>query len=692
MRRSVWFVPLVLSLAAGCARGPNVGSEQLPLRRVVIYRNGVGYFERAGVVDDERVTFEMRQRMVGDFLASLAIVERGGSSVRSASFPLQVEETQTPGPGNGGPWPEPPRPEPRPSPWQKDYRPLPRPDEPPQKPADSNAMREVVLHLDGGEHDLAIGYLAETPVWRPSYRVVVFPDGSADLQAWGIVQNLSGEDWTNVQLSLVAGAPLAFQSTLGTPIVPERPVVSDEGEIIAAMPTGVTSLDSRDDGEVERVGPDEAPPPAAPAMAEADGAADQAADEEAEVAETQQRYEVGKRYSRRAAPKSGAGMGLSGIGAGGGGRAAAQPSASAPSAAPKPMPPPAPPSPPRRLSDLAAIAVESGTTRYDIPKAVTVPNESATMVMLTSQRVPGATVFLFAPDPGVAPSAMHPFRVARFTNATPGLLERGPIAVFERGSFLGQGLLEPLPPRATATVPFALERSVAITTDRRDDYQGARLHRIEAAQLWIEQDQVQRTIYKIDHGGDKPAKLLVKHPRNPGTRLFRPPPATEDNAGTLSALVPVELKPRSKTELTVDERRAVQLAVDWLSPLADDAVRAYMGDPRARVDVVAKLREAWAIREALRRSVDEQQKLAVEQQQLERASEETRHSLRAIEKNTQAADLRAKLTRRLGELTTRLEQLTKRLIEVQMTINEQQVRFRDAIHDLRLDSGLPPPA
>jgi len=62
-----------LVVLAGCARGPNVSSD-LPLLRVVVYRNGVGYFERSGRVDADRVTFKMRGRMVGDFLATLAIV------------------------------------------------------------------------------------------------------------------------------------------------------------------------------------------------------------------------------------------------------------------------------------------------------------------------------------------------------------------------------------------------------------------------------------------------------------------------------------------------------------------------------------------------------------------------------------------------------------------------------------------
>jgi hypothetical protein len=664
---------ILAGLCSACARGPNVGSDQLPLKRVVIYRNGVGYFERAGKVDDERVAFEMRQKMVGDFLASLAIIERGGSSVRSASFPLAIEDTETPTPPD---------------------KPIPRGGRgsPERVRANPDAMREVVLHLDGREHDLMIGYLAETPVWRPSYRVVVHEDGTADLQAWGIIQNLSGEDWQGVQLSLVAGAPIAFQSTLGNPVVPTRPIVSDEGEIIAAVPTGVTSLDkSRQDDAVDRVGPEQereqsAAPPPPPSLA----------DEEA----LEKGAGGGQKRSR----------GLGGLGGGATGSAANAPGerprpsrpASAPQAAdaegymdgnaasPAKARPKPDLSPPRKFTDLAAVALEAGATRYDIPHPVTVPNESATMVLLASQKVPGQSVFLFAPDPGVPASASHPFRVARFTNATAGLLERGPIAVFEKGSFLGQGLLDPLPARATATVPFAVDRSIAVSTDRRYDQQGARLYRIEASSLLIERDEVTRTIYRIDNGGTKTAKLLVKHARIGGTRLHRPPAGTEDNPAAFNALVPVELRQHGKLELTVEERRATQQPADWLSDLADEAVRAYLADARANPELARRLRDAWAIREVLKRAGDEQQKLYTEQRELESSAQETRLSLRSIEKNNQAGDLRAKLTKRLGEIMARLDQITKRLIEVQLVMNEQHVRFRDAIREIRLPAPLPP--
>ncbi len=648
----------IVPLAAGCARGPNVQSD-LPLRRVVIYRNGVGYFERAGKVAAEEVRFRMRGRMVGDFLATLAIVEQGGGTVRSASFPIDVKDK------NDAP------PPPVPLEDRSMLKPWPEP-EPNKK--DPNKLRDVVLSLDGSEHELSIGYVAETPVWRPSYRVVVSEGGQADLQTWGIVQNLSGEDWSNVDLVLVAGAPIAFQSTLGTPVVPDRPVVNDSGEVIAAVPTGETTLANQPAPE-----PEPAPPPAeaaAPMLEAADK--DEEAPEDSKADSSRMRA-LKKTASSggavgRSAPKPMAAAAPAPGGYGAGATAAMRQSLSAP----------------RKVSALAAVALEAGTTRYSLPERVNVPDESATMVLLLHARVPGAAVFLFSPDPGVPDSSSHPFRVVRFTNASTGLLERGPIAVFEKGSFLGEGVLEPLPPKATATVPFALERGLAVQSESRFDQLGARILKIEASQLWIERDQVHKTTYKVQNGGADAAHLLVKHPRQQGSRLFQPPPGTEDNVGTGSALVPLDVKAYGSGQLVVDERSPFQEPVDWLDDLAGIAVKAYLTDTRSDQKIVAQLGPAWAIRDKLRALGDERNSLTTEQNDLQRNTQETRLSLKAIEKNKKAADLAAKLTERLKRDTDRLDAITKRLIEIDLATREQEVRFRDAIREINLVAPPPP--
>src|SRR5579872_6870695 len=109
----------------GCGRPPVLTTDALPVKRVVVYRNGVAYFERAGHVDRDEVRFKMRQTEVGDFLATLAVMERGGSSVRAAAFPLKTEEDQEPA---------------------DDEKPPPRTED--QK----KGLETVVLSLDGKAH------------------------------------------------------------------------------------------------------------------------------------------------------------------------------------------------------------------------------------------------------------------------------------------------------------------------------------------------------------------------------------------------------------------------------------------------------------------------------------------------------------------------------------------------------------
>ena len=620
MKKSV----LCLALwALGCGRSALVSTDALPLQRVVIYRNGVGYFERRGHVETDDVRFKMRSGEVGDFLATLAVMEQGGSSVKAAAFPLEDDEKK-----------------PRDQMTEDEKR----------------GLKTVVLSLDGKRHDLQVGYVAESPVWKPSYRLVVRDGGESELQAWGIVQNLSGEDWKNVTLSLVAGAPLAFQAQLGEAVIPTRPTVTDTGEVIASVPRGDTSLRQAADRDSDGI-PDE----------------EDNVEAEKKPADKSSRARVVAQAAQ--------------------GQAAAT---TTPMNGPRrPMPilrpevPRSDPSAPRDLRSLAAIAMEGGTTRYDLPAPVTIPDKSATMVMLSVRRVPGEAIFLFAPDGGVADSTSHPFRVVRFANRTGGALERGPIAVFEKGAFLGQGMVDPLPEGATATVPFALERAIAVDQERKYDQLGERVAKIENGELTVERDAVTQTKYRIRNGSDAAAKILVRHARQNGTRLFQPPKDTEDNVGTSTALVPASIAARATSELTVDERQTMRLQMDWLSVVADNAVKAYLADPRADKTVAAKLQSAWSYRDQILALREARQKLAQEQMELGNQTEETRRNLRAIQQNKAADALRAKLTARLSETASRMDDITKQLVETDSKLAEIGVRFKEAIRDIKL---VEPPA
>jgi hypothetical protein len=642
------FAILAGSLALGCGREAIATTDALPVQRVVIYRNGVAYFERSGHIDTDEVRFKMKQNEVGDFLATLAVMERGGSSVRAAAFPIKVDDDDGPRPpGDDTPPPSPP---PRPRERTEDER---------------KGLETVVLSLDGREHDLQVGYVAESPVWRPSYRLVVHSEGDAELQAWGIVENVSGEDWKNVRLSLIAGAPLAFQAQLGVPVIPPRPIVTDEGEVIAAVPHGETTL------QQEGLAP-AAPPSAVADQPPEERDADKAAPATPRGRPKGSRPQMKSVFRAAAAPPSAPAAVPSGSLSAE--RVSTDSVANVGAAGAI--------SSPRSLRSLAAVAVEGGATRYDLPLPVTVPDRSATMVMLLSHRVPGEALFLFAPDEGVPDSVSHPFRVARFTNCGGGALERGPIAVFEKGAFLGQGMVDPLPAGATATVPFALERSIAVDQDRKSDEVGERVAKIENSVLTIERDRVMQTKYRVRNGGDTPAKLLVKHPRIVGARLFAPPMGTEDNVGTGSALVPAAVAAHATAELMVDERVTGQQIADWFSVIADNAVRAFIADAKSNHDVVLKLTTGWTLRNDIVKKRGERDKLELETRKLAQATEETRRNLRAIERNKTADALRQKLTARLAETSARLDDLNRKTVELDSQLAELEVRWSEAVRDI----------
>jgi hypothetical protein len=657
---SVFVAIAAVASMAGCAPEAILSTDHLPVRRVVVYRNGVAYFERGGKVDGGEVRFKMKQAEVGDFLATLAVMEKGGSSVRAAAFPLDRDTAEA---GDG-----PPAAESHAAPH----------DQTPQEEADAadrkKGLRTVVLSLDGKEHDLQVGYVAESPVWRPSYRLVVHPDGNADLQAWGIVQNLSGEDWKDVHLTLVAGAPLAFQTDLGTSVIPTRPTVTDDGEVVSAVPHGETSLAQQ---PAPAAAPPRPPPPPEPVAKALDAVNDEDTDKKEEA--TKDGHGVGKGVVRHRPMKTAAARARP-MSAPMGGVRADTPMMIAP-ASPG-APPPVIPSGPRDLRSLAAVAAQGGSTKYVLPTTVTIPDKSATMVMLVSRPVPGEALFLYAPDGGVMDSGSHPFRVARFSNNSGGVLERGPIAVFEDGSFLGQGLVDPLPDGATATVPFALERSIAVDIDRKWDELGERVAKIENGELTVERDSVRQTKYRVRNGGDKLAKVLVKHPRDPSARLFSPPKDTEDNVGTASALVPMKVGPKSTVEIVVDERTPSRRLVDWFTPLADAAEKNLMADAHLDAGLRGKLTAAWRIRAEIVEKNDSLTKAEASEGALLTSAEETRRNLRAIEKNRVADALRATLTQRLTETSLKIDVLTKQKVELESKLAELRVRFKEAVRDV----------
>ncbi len=575
---------LAALLATGCGDGhvkyPTTDSA-LKLDRVVLYRNGVGYFERIGDVDGDMLRIRVRKDQVNDLLKSLTVVERKGGKAVSVSMPLDPQSwanaalaTLQPGRGNlaevldalrgtsvslstsdgsmsgrivmveevvgepsdnngelGAP--------PLPMAPTRDHR---------VTLLDGDQMRVVLLSkihgvtLEDGDlamqfnrtldasagegmfqqvevdirltgsasHDLLVSYVVSAPIWKPTYRVVLPKDGKgkALLQGWAVVDNTSGEDWGNVSLGLTSGAPIAFRYDLHTPREVNRADLTESGvERQAQAMIGETSYSDKDGV------PDEAPPP--PPMAQPAPAA--------------------------ATPSMPMGRALEQGDMGGGYGVASNAPAKARGKHEGKKEKNWEEDEPRQQIDFDSLKrstlaeaksqAVSGLTRFDLDSRVTVPQGTSTMVALINADVEGEETFLYRPGTGAGPGfETNPYRVVRFRNATPFVLEPGPISIYSGGSFVGEGLSEAVGTNTSATIPFAVESGIMVTSTSKSDADELRLVKMSRGVLEVESFGRRTTTYQVKSQTKVDGfSVLIRHPKAGWNyELAKRPDGTED--------------------------------------------------------------------------------------------------------------------------------------------------------------------
>jgi hypothetical protein len=741
-------VAVVLCGAGACAgtgRTPGATAESpLALQRVVLYRNGVGYFERSGSIEGSTLRLRVRKDQVNDLLKSLVVVDAKGR-VLGVSLPLDPQSWHKAAlaalmPGNGRlaevldslrgttievttdgrrvsgriVMVERMQPVAVPSP---PGMPIVQPRggwEPPAPFEDhkltlleGDTMQVVLLsqveslvlrdgdiamqlhrHLDAsagegmfqqvtlevrlqGEdtHDLALSYVTEAPLWKPTYRVVLDDKqpGRALLQAWAVVDNTSGESWNDVELSLTSGAPLAFRYDMHTPRQSERPDLSHS----AVHKQASVAL-----GERTLAEPEAAPMPAPAATAPAPpmmAPQEESMAEEGDADGTTRLGERAKKESKAGRTRAQSADDLRDMGYGMSGGAANGPAAkpAAPVVSFDGMQNNA-------VADARAARV-SGLTRFDLPARVTLPDGSATMVALIQKAVPGEQVFLYRPGGSGSGYELNPYRVVRFTNDTEFVLEPGPISIYAGGSFVGEGLAEAVGSQQKAVIPFAVEPSIVVRQQTEHGGQKTEKVKLVRGVLEIEAFDRVKTTWTVQGEGRETQRVLVRHPRYASNyQLVDRPKETEDLADAYLVPVVVEKGKREAT-LVLIEQTPSKLSISLWDGNAVAMLDLILQNEGLDAAERAKLEPIVKARRELGRIDTEMQTLSEQQAQLNERAQETRSSLRSIEKDKRAGALRGRLQTRLEEMVREADAIGRKIVDLQSKRLELKIELEDLI-------------
>ncbi|HEX3761111.1 MAG TPA: hypothetical protein VHW23_20590 [Kofleriaceae bacterium] len=735
---------LLAAAAAGC--GPKHASfvkvDEVALGRVVIYRNGVAFYERRTTVAGGTLTVSVPRDRVDDFLKSLTVVDAISHTPLPVSIPRQQTEDGT------------------------------------------NLVMKLELPSKNTA-EVVLTYVTEAPAWKPSYRVVV---GKRDvmLEGWAIVDNTSGEDWKNVYVGVGSSSALSFRYDLWSVRQIQRETLANEERFAIAPPTGVSPYGPTrpgDSGEVvlSELGDDEIRRPSGhPGDAKAHRLATKddsmLSDEElAKLSEQEAQVEritiTGSAISRREVASTPPVSARDSDD-----RARGQdihPAKRARPAGPPVTVAPAPdakvaagdqkmkqisqsvlhsdrtiviegttsrgdaagnarandranivknqlidqgvaparikvvtkvdPSQPERVRLLAeapradeprataggkAADVDAqpvGESHFENKHPMTVDRGSSAMVSMVRNVTEGEVVYLYDAE-SERGNARFAFRAVRFKNPTDSTLETGPVTVYGEERFIGEGLTEPIPPRASAVVPFALDRQIVIErTDGQDD-KIARLISLQRGILTAEVQHIRRRRLALTNRMNQPARVFIRHTVTKGWALLDAPPAFERIGD--AHLFEVQLGAGERREVMIAEATPIQSTLDLSADVTLEMMKAWVDAPEGTRELKDQLRKLLAIHRTLVDLAQEQDSMRRRLADYRERMDELHGQIVTLQVVKTGNDLMGHLKAKMKDISDRVQKTTIQLVDQEEKIMLARVQFQDALAELTLPDAL----
>jgi len=316
----------------------------------------------------------------------------------------------------------------------------------------------LITPTGNGMQDLLISYVAEAPIWKATYRIVI-PERAQDdkpfLQGWAIVDNVSGEDWKGIELCLVSGLPVSFIQNLYDPQFRKRPVVEMEKAV-----------------------------PVVPSAPEAGLRADRMQAAAAPMARAEKRHAKPFAPGREADALRLETVNLE-----------------------------------ERMRDLKAGTAtrEVGEMfEYKIDHPVTIERNRSALVPIVAKEIDGEAVDLYTES--IRPN--HPLAAVRLKNSTGLTLEGGPLTVFQGGSYAGDALIKTLKPGEERYITYAVDLGLHVHTKPGSKTEQVDRVIINRGMVRMHRAIIETKTYTLDNKTPLSKTVVIDHPYHADWKLL----------------------------------------------------------------------------------------------------------------------------------------------------------------------------
>ena len=337
-----------------------------------------------------------------------------------------------------------------------------------------------ILHLNfngSGRRDLRLSYVTPAAIWKSSYRLAL-DGGASTLEGWAVVDNTTDQDWNDVKLTVVSGRPISFVSLLDVPRFGNRQV--------AELP------EDRAAGPVVYGGA------------------------------------VGVASNAQVGSGSGSGDGFgpgSGGGTGGGEYRVDNASPKAKALTPAAGLTMTEQFTPAYRPITSSVEGATGETlgelfEYNFAAPVTVKKNESALLPFLQDKIEARKLLIYNNTAGE-----HPVNAAEILNGTQKILDGGPVTVFDGGAYAGEALFETLKAGDKRLIVYAVDYGTRITTRFGSGTSDLREAHFPYGNLHLKYSTRETCIYAIKNVDAKPKTLIVEQPADDSYTLLSPKPS-----------------------------------------------------------------------------------------------------------------------------------------------------------------------
>src|SRR5579872_226374 len=674
------------------------GSQKLPVKRVVLYKNGVGYFEHLGQVHDSQdLSIDFNTAQLNDVLKSLTLLDLNGGAIGSVRYnslaPLEEQLKSVHLPAGESPTLAAflgairgARVEVHSGPEIATGRVLSVEEKQQRRDgaiitegqlsivtdtdeiktfalntatsvrmADADLQKELnrylglldsvrdqdlrrmtVSTIGTGDRNIFVSYISEVPVWKSTYRILLPSDTSSKpmLQGWAIVDNTVAEDWKDVELSLVSGAPQSFIQDLSTPLYTRRPVVPLPETAMLTPQTHEGTME-----EAEKKTAESLPAPPAPPSGATNDSSFNITAQNGQVELNGFTWGAAKRQL-----------------------------------------------PAKSASAAFQAQVAQATSKdlgdlfeYDLKEKVTIAKNQSALVPIIHANIDAEKVTIWNSQ------SPQPLRALWIKNTSGIDLDAGAFNIIDKDAFAGEGMFDVIKPDERRLISYALDQGIRVDDKSTSDDLPVTHVVIANGSLILTNEERAHAKYLIRNSNSDERDVVVEYPSQEGWQILGDvkPEETTQSYDRFR----IKVQPKQTAELKFEISHPLDTTYA-LSDLTDDQLLVFVRAKSIKPDAELKLRSILR-KKAEIASYDKQiESLQAKVESITKDQDRVRKNMEALKGSAEEKQLTARYTRQLNLQEDTLQRLNTEIENLTALKDKNQEALDEMIQNMSLNETI----